>query len=561
MKSAENKESQKNKSFLHRAVLCLALIAMIATGFPPRPAQAFGGKTLTLLHMHSKESLTVTFSNGGRYDSQALDKLNWFLRDWRTNQPTKMDPRLFDLLYEVYRQTGSREPIRVVSAYRSPQTNSMLRRRSRAVAEHSQHMLGKAMDFYLSDVPSETTRAIAMKMQDGGVGYYPNSYSQFIHLDVGGVRAWPRMTRGQLQRLFPDGKTVHIPADGQPLPGYEEAKVTILARGGKVAGETAVADASDSRFGRRRSLWATLFGGDEDEEDDSPRAAPRRNLLASRNTQVASAGNDDDYGGRDTPSSFFQNEQRRRQQQEAPSPVRVATASAPVAAKEPPPQEVAEAEPVPLPPARAIATMTQTADGPQMVWQAGSSGQTASDSDPFSAAAGSRIAFTPQPPPRPEEIAAAGIMTYAPLPPSRPEMVAAAQSGKTTNVAAIEDVVTTASISSSAPLPPIRPASISERAIVVASLSATTTAAHAQQKRVPEAPAQAKAASHNQSVAAPAKATTPRASANLHANISPKALLKPNTINAAPSGFSQTAYGDLSTNRFSGPAVKPVANR
>ena len=550
---------------MHRAVLWLALTAMIATGFPQglRPAQAFGGKTLTLLHMHSKESLTVTFSNGSRYDQQALDRLNWFLRDWRTNQPTKMDPRLFDLLYEVYRKTGSREPIRVVSAYRSPQTNSMLRRRSRAVAEHSQHMLGKAMDFYLSDVPSETTRAIAMKMQDGGVGYYPNSYSQFIHLDVGGVRAWPRMTRGQLQRLFPDGKTVHIPDDGQPLQGYEEARVAILARGGKVAGETAVANAGDSRFGRRRSLWATLFGGDEDEEDDSPRAAPRRNLLGSRNTQVASAGNDDDYGGRDTSSSFFQNEERRRQQQETAPPVRVATAAAPVAAKEPPQQIVAEAEPVPLPPVRTIATMTQTANGPQMVWQAGSSGQTANDRDPFSAAAGSRIAFTPQPPPRPEEITAAGIMTYAPLPPSRPEMtVAKALPGKTTDVAAIEDVITTASIASSTPLPPIRPASTPERAIVVASLSAPAIAAPASQKRNPEVSSQPRAtADNNRAAVAHAKATTSRTSANLRANVSPQALLKPNTTHAVPNGFSQTAYGELSTNRFSGPAVKPVANR
>lgn len=539
MKSAKNREPQKNKNFLHRAVLWLALIAMVASGFPQgiRPAQAFGGKTLTLLHMHSKESLTVTFSNGGRYDQQALDQLNWLLRDWRTDQPTKMDPRLFDLLYEVYRQTGSREPIRVVSAYRSPQTNSMLRRRSRAVAEHSQHMLGKAMDFYLTDVPSETTRAIAMKMQDGGVGYYPNSYSQFIHLDVGGVRAWPRMSRAQLQRLFPSGKTVHIPADGQPMDGYEEARASILARGGKVAGETAVADASDNRFGRRRSLWATLFGGDEDEEDDSPRAAPRRNLLGPRNTQVASAGDDDNSSGRDSPSAFFQREQRRQQQPDTPAPARVAVATPPVVQKEAPVQ-VAETVPVPLPPARSVATMTHTSDGPQMVWQQGSPEMTRAD--PFSAASGSRIAFAPHPPPRPEEVAAAGIMTYAPIPPSRPEMMARA-----VDIASNDAVITTASISASVPLPPSRPASPTARGTVVASLPspiAVTTGSPAHE-------------------AAQAKPATGRRPPALQASMSPQALLKPAAINAAPSGFSQTAYGDLLANRFTGPAVKPPANR
>lgn len=509
---------------------------MVATGFPPgiRPAQAFGGKTLTFLHMHSKESLTVTFSSGGRYNQQALDQLNWLLRDWRTDQPTKMDPRLFDLLYEVYRQTGSREPIRVVSAYRSPQTNSMLRRRSRAVAEHSQHMLGKAMDFYLTDVPAETIRAVAMKMQDGGVGYYPNSHSQFIHLDVGGVRAWPRMTRGQLQRLFPDGKTVHIPADGQPLQGYEEARVAIHARGGKVAGETAVADASDSRFDRRRSLWATLFGGDEDEEDYSPRAAPRRNLLGSHNTQVTSVGDDDNYSGRDTPAAFFQRDQRR-QQADAPAsaPVRVAAAPQPIAQKEAPIQ-IAESEPVPLPPVRTVATVTSTPSGPQMVWQTGAPEMPRAN--PFSAASGSRIAFAPQPPPRPEEVAAAGIMTYAPMPPSRPEVMA-----KASETASDDAVITTASISVSIPLPPTRPTSVASRGTVVASLPSPITAAIAS----PERPA---------TQAKPAAAA--RRTATLQAHMSPQALMKPAALNAAPGGFSQTAHSDLSMNRFTSPATK-----
>ena len=178
----------------------------------------------------------------------------------------------------------------------------MLRRSSHMVAKHSQHMLGKAMDFFLPDVPIERMREIAMHLQQGGVGYYPTSGSPFVHIDAGSVRSWPRMTREQLARLFPDGKTVHLPADGHPLPGYEEAKAEILAAGGSVAGITAFAEADPVGSGRRKSLWAALFGG-ADEDEDAAIASSGRTLsraAASRQpTQVAalaSASNTNDAG-------------------------------------------------------------------------------------------------------------------------------------------------------------------------------------------------------------------------------------------------------------------------
>ena len=86
---------------------------------------------------HTNESGSFTFMVNGVYDQAVLDKLNWFCRDWRLNEPTKMDPHLFDIVWEVYRESGSTQPIDVLSGYRSPQTNAMLRRRSRQVAEHS----------------------------------------------------------------------------------------------------------------------------------------------------------------------------------------------------------------------------------------------------------------------------------------------------------------------------------------------------------------------------------------------------------------------------------------
>jgi uncharacterized protein YcbK (DUF882 family) len=252
-------------------------------------------RTITIAHMHTKETTTATFRRNGQYDSAALEKLNWALRDWRRDEPTKMDPRLFDIAWEVHRSSGSSEAFHVVSAYRSPATNSMLRRRSRGVAKHSQHMAGKAMDFYLPDVSPSRVREIGMRIQRGGVGFYPSANNPFIHLDVGSVRSWPRMTRDQLVRLFPDGKTVHLPADGQPMGGYEVAKAEILARGGTVGGyATSDFDEGAIMSSGRKSLWASLFGGDD--EDEAP-ARGRRGGRPNPAQVLAYAGDSNSENG------------------------------------------------------------------------------------------------------------------------------------------------------------------------------------------------------------------------------------------------------------------------
>jgi uncharacterized protein YcbK (DUF882 family) len=188
-------------------------------------------RTITMHHVHTDENITITFKRDGRYDEAALDKLNWFLRDWRRGKEIRMDSQLIDLLWEVQRETGSDKPIDVVCGYRSPETNAMLRRRSRGVARFSQHMLGHAVDFYIPGVPLEQLRVIGMRMQRGGVGFYPTSGSPFVHMDTGGVRMWPRMTRDQLLHVFPDGRTVYLPDDGHPLPGYAVALAELRERG------------------------------------------------------------------------------------------------------------------------------------------------------------------------------------------------------------------------------------------------------------------------------------------------------------------------------------------
>lgn len=219
-------------------------------------------KTLSFHHTHSGEDLTVTFKREGRYDEAALKQLNHFLRDWRTQDETVMDRRLFDILWEVYRDVDAKQPIQIISSYRSPATNAMLRRRSSGVARFSQHMLGHAMDFYIPGVPLEQIRFAGLRLQRGGVGFYPTSGSPFVHLDTGSIRHWPRMTHDQLARVFPDGRTVHVPTDGTPLKGYELAKAEIERRG---SGDDATS---------KPNFFAALFksksaapvGSDEDDE-------------------------------------------------------------------------------------------------------------------------------------------------------------------------------------------------------------------------------------------------------------------------------------------------------
>ncbi len=259
------------------ARLLVSLFAVVLMGFggllgTPGTARA-ESRTLNIEFVHTGERASITFKRNGRYDPKGLKQLNYILRDWRRNEPTKMDPRLFDLVWEVYRQSRAKGYIKVVSAYRSPATNAMLRSRSKGVAKESQHMRGTAMDFYIPGVPLKTLRELGVKMQAGGVGYYPNSGSPFVHMDVAGVRAWPRMNRQDLVRLFPDGKTVHIPSDGKPLPGYQQALAEYKRR---VASGNTVMIAEEKSSSRPRNFLAMLFGGgDEDEVEDIPEPAER----------------------------------------------------------------------------------------------------------------------------------------------------------------------------------------------------------------------------------------------------------------------------------------------
>lgn len=277
------------------ARVALAMAACLAATLVAAGASA-QTRSLNIFHTHTKEQEVVVFKRGGSYDQAGLDRLNHLLRDWRNDMQTRMDPRLFDVVWETMREVGSESPIHILSAYRSPTTNAMLRRRSRAVAKNSQHMAGKAMDIRLMDVSMSRVREVAMQLQRGGVGFYPTGGTGFVHIDVGSVRSWPRMTRDQLARLFPSGETVHLPAGGGTMPGYEAARTRILAAGGSVGGYGGEDEGTEVASGPRKSLWATLFGG-EDEDEEIVRGRPAGRAAAARRGAPALAALPPSGGG------------------------------------------------------------------------------------------------------------------------------------------------------------------------------------------------------------------------------------------------------------------------
>jgi uncharacterized protein YcbK (DUF882 family) len=157
-----------------------------------RPRLVFGRTAITrelkFTHTHTGERLAVEYFSGDTYLPDALATINQFLRDFRTSEVHAIDPGLLDLLHGLTGLTGTRQPFQVISGYRSPATNEMLRSHSEGVAAGSLHMQGRAIDIRLADVSLSTLRQAALAVRGGGVGYYP--VSDFVHVDTGRVRTW-----------------------------------------------------------------------------------------------------------------------------------------------------------------------------------------------------------------------------------------------------------------------------------------------------------------------------------------------------------------------------------
>lgn len=194
-----------------------AAVAIAGFGMSQLTARSDGDRTLSFYNIHTKERLTVTYMRNGKRDPAAMKKIDWMMRDWRRDEQTAMDPELIDLIWEVHTELGSKEPIHVISGYRSPRTNEKLRSGGGGQAKNSRHILGKAADIHFPDVPLKQIRYSGLVHERGGVGYYPTSGVPFVHLDTGRVRHWPRMPRYELALLFPNGQSKHVPSDGKPL--------------------------------------------------------------------------------------------------------------------------------------------------------------------------------------------------------------------------------------------------------------------------------------------------------------------------------------------------------
>jgi uncharacterized protein YcbK (DUF882 family) len=391
------------------AVAALAGVVLLGGTRGTQDAVASGGtRTITVYHAHTKEQETVTFRRNGSYDSAGLQTLNWLLRDWRQDEQTRMDPALFDLVWEVMRAAGSNGPVNVVSAYRSPSTNSMLRRRSRGVAQHSQHMHGRALDFALPDVSVGQVRDIALRMHAGGVGFYPNARNPWVHLDTGSVRYWPKMSRPALERLFPDGRTVHIPSDGKPLAGFEVARAQIEARGGSVS--SGYIDIAEGRA-TGKSLLAILFGGgDDDGEAGLP--ARGRNARNARGRVEVAALPATSVEDENSAARFLMRQSGSAASSAAvPAPPRPAARPQPAPAPAPPPVATPAPAPAPAPAvvpepprATAVAALAPAVPPPGIA------------AEPEA----KRVAV-PLPPRRPGDLAEeATKLASVPLPPQRP---------------------------------------------------------------------------------------------------------------------------------------------
>jgi len=178
---------RKTKHLLVSALLGITLASFSTLSQGTLPTDT---RELSFYHTHTGKHLNVVYWRDGHYVEGALEQVNRFLSDFRTGDKVEMDRDLLDLIYDVRDSLGSDGTYQIISAYRSPQTNEMLRNRSASsgVAKQSQHILGKAIDVRLTDVPTAKLRDAAIRLQRGGVGYY--EASDFVHMDTGRVRRW-----------------------------------------------------------------------------------------------------------------------------------------------------------------------------------------------------------------------------------------------------------------------------------------------------------------------------------------------------------------------------------
>ncbi len=178
-----------------RGFLKLGGMAIAALGFwtpalasAQSVAMAPKGRSITLITAHTGEKFTGEYWYDGKYLPDAFAEIKTVMRDHRNNERFPIDPRLMDIMYVLENRVGTSNPVNIVSGYRSPQTNAMLRRTTEGVARNSLHMSGQAIDIRIPGVSLTSVRDTVTDLKSGGVGYYAKS--NFVHVDTGRVRIW-----------------------------------------------------------------------------------------------------------------------------------------------------------------------------------------------------------------------------------------------------------------------------------------------------------------------------------------------------------------------------------
>lgn len=184
--------SKSRRTFVRSSILIpAAFIGGPALAIPPRAEVTQSeNRQLSLVNLHTHETLDVVYWENGNYIDDHVGQLNYFMRDHRANKSKLMDMNLYDFLYRLVEVLDTSERIHVLSAYRTAETNASLRKLSSSVAKRSFHVNGRAVDFYIPGVDNKVIQREARRMMLGGVGYYKKS--GFIHLDTGYPRHWVR---------------------------------------------------------------------------------------------------------------------------------------------------------------------------------------------------------------------------------------------------------------------------------------------------------------------------------------------------------------------------------
>ena len=256
---------------VRHALATTALVAALGFGaWTSFGSDALSGgetRTISLYHVHTGESLKITYMQNGKYIPSAMKKINYLMRDWRRNEVITISPKTIDLMWELHADLGSKRPIHIICGYRSPKTNAFLKKIGRNVARKSQHMVGHAIDLYFPDVPTIKIRNSALVRKVGGVGYYRGGGGPtgFIHIDSGNVRHWgPGISSSQMAKIMRDyKKTVGARLNKKGMQAVPEPELAVAdASAARLPSQQ---DGKDSGKAKKKIPLETAYADEDDE--------------------------------------------------------------------------------------------------------------------------------------------------------------------------------------------------------------------------------------------------------------------------------------------------------